>query len=89
MIENLRDIDKFALRFHKSQFTYEDFIREKELKTNQAVLPSEESDIGLDDDFEVEESDEERINKLDLDKAYEMYLNKKEEILKNIEHLEG
>lgn len=83
-IENLRSIDKASLTFFKSQLSYENFVREKEIKTNHVLLPSEESEY-IDDDLELEESDGEQVNKLDLDKAYEMYMSKKEEILKNFE----
>lgn len=89
MLSALRNIDKFALRFCQNQFTYEDYKTIKEINTTAPYVPDENSDRSLDDDLGADESDgEERISKLDLDKAYEMYLSKKKEILKSYQALQ-
>ncbi len=83
---SLKGVDKFAMKFYKSQYHYEDFVREKEIKTNTVIFHSDNSDEDIDDDLDIGKADEENaVNKLDLDHAYEMYLNKRSEILKNLE----
>jgi hypothetical protein len=86
MLNALKNIDKFALRFYQNQFPYEEFVQQKEANAGITNI-KDDSDNSADDDLGLDESDheEERINKLDLDKAYEMYLSKKKEILKSYE----
>lgn len=86
IFEKLRPIDKFSMNQFKNQYTYQDFIAEKESKTNQAIIQSDISDFDIDEDIiSVESEDENRASKLDMEKAYEMYLSKKSEILKSLE----
>ena len=85
---SLKGIDKFALKHFQNQFTYEDYVQEKEYKSNAAVLPSpDDSDVDLDEELEIGQSDGEgeKVSKLDLDQAYEMYLSKKKDILRSFE----
>lgn len=86
-MDKLRPIDKFSLGYVKSLYSYQDYIAEKELKTNQAVLPSEgDSDIELDDGvLSVDSEDDNKINKMDMEAAYKIYLSKKQEIMKAYE----
>ena len=99
---NLRKIDLYALKYFNSSYSFEDFVKEKEMKTNMNVsfLNKRESDIS-DEEFDLGPSDdEEKINKLvsfyilinyfqDLDKAYEMYLLKKKQIMKLYDERKG
>ncbi len=86
ILEKLRNIDKFSIKIVKSEFTYQDFITEKEAKNNQPLLPSEGgSEVDIEEDLVSEESEDNKVNKLDLEKAYELYLSKKEEIMKTFE----
>lgn len=86
ILSSLKGVDKFAMKFYKSQYNYEDFVREKEIKTNTVIFHSDNSDEDIDDDLDIGKPEEENhVNKLDLDHAYEMYLNKRSEILKNLE----
>lgn len=86
ILEKLRNIDKFSIKIVKNEFTYQDYILEKEAKKNQPLLPSEGgSEVDIDDDLVSEESEDNKVNKLDLEKAYELYLSKKEEIMKTFE----
>jgi hypothetical protein len=88
MMSSLKDIDRFALRHFQNQFTFEDYVKEKETKTNTVLLGTpEDSDMDLDDELELgqSEDEEEKVSKLDLDQAYEMYLSKKKDILRTFE----
>ena len=86
ILSSLKGVDKFAMKFYKNQYSYEDFVREKEFKSNTVIFHSDNSDEDIDDDLDIGKADEEnQVNKLDLDHAYEMYLNKKSEIMKNLE----
>jgi hypothetical protein len=74
------------MKFFKHYYTYEDFVREREIKTNKIIFQSDESDIDLDDELDINRKEEEaKIDKLDLNNAYEMYLNKRKEILDDLE----
>jgi hypothetical protein len=79
----LKPIDLFAIRFFKGQFSFDDFIKEKEAKSNTFIYQASDSEKSLNDEIDLDLSgDEGKVSKLDLDKAYEMYLSKKQEILK-------
>ncbi len=87
-MSSLKDIDRFALRHFQNQFTFEDYVKEKETKTNTVLLGTpEDSEMDLDDELELgqSEDEEEKVSKLDLDQAYEMYLSKKKDILRTFE----
>lgn len=85
--EKLRNIDKFAIKRLKTEFNYRDYIAEKELKTDKPILLSEAgSEIDIEDDLVSDDSGGNKVNALDLEKAYEMYLSKKEEIMKTFEN---
>ncbi len=73
------------MKFYKANNSYEDFVKEKEIKSNTIIFQSDNSDEDLDDDLEIGDEEEDQVNKLDLDHAYEMYLNKRTEIMKNLE----
>jgi hypothetical protein len=91
-MSSLKDIDKFAIKFFQSQYSFEDFVKEKESKTNITYFASpEESDNNIEEDLDLGESEEEReaLNKLDLDQAYELYLSKKKDIMRTFEMLSG
>jgi hypothetical protein len=47
--------------------------------------------VDLDEELEIGQSDneEEKVSKLDLDQAYEMYLSKKKDILRTFELMAG
>ncbi len=88
MIRSLKEVDKFALRHFQNQFSYDDYVKEKETRTNTVLLASpEDSEMDLDDELELGKSDDEgeKVSKLDLDQAYEMYLSKKKDILRTFE----
>ena len=86
ILNSLKGIDMFAMKFYNNQYTYEDFVREKEIKTNTVIFQSDDSEDNLDDELDIGHEDEEdAVNKLELDHAYEMYLSKRTEILKNLE----
>jgi hypothetical protein len=92
LLNALKGIDKFALRHFQDQYPFNDFIREKESKTNQILFRTpEESEVDLDEELEIGQSDneEEKVSKLDLDQAYEMYLSKKKDILRTFELMAG
>lgn len=78
------------MQFYQSQFTYEDFVREKEIKNNILINQSEDSEHpSAEEELEISSSDEdEKINKMDLDQAYELYLTKKQEIMKTYKQVE-
>lgn len=91
-MSSLKDIDKFAIKFYQSQYNYEDFVREKEAKSNITYFQSpEESENNIEEDLDLGESDDEKeaMNKMDLDQAYEMYLSKKKDIMRTFELMSG
>lgn len=86
ILSSLKGIDMFSMKFFMNQYTYEDFVREKEIKTNTVIFQSDESEDDIENELDLGNEDEEHVvNKLDLDHAYEMYLSKRSEIMKNLE----
>jgi hypothetical protein len=88
LLNALKGIDKFALRHFQNQYNFDDFVHEKECKSNLVLFRSpEESEVDLDEELEIGKSDGEgeKVSKLDLDQAYEMYLSKKKDILRTFE----
>jgi hypothetical protein len=76
------------MKFFKHQYSYDDFVKEKEIKTNTIIFQSDDDDSegDLDDELEINRIEEENaINKLDLNNAYEMYLSKRKEVLDDLE----
>ncbi|MCQ2817533.1 MAG: hypothetical protein MJ252_09745 [archaeon] len=94
MYENLKPIDKFALNFYKDEFTYKQFLKEKESKMNldYKLYDSDNESLGEEEgsslDLQQSESEENEINKMDIDRAYELYLKKKDEIMKMFDDLD-
>jgi hypothetical protein len=85
-LTSLKPIDLFAIKYTKNQLTFDDFIKEKEAKSNTFIYQhaSDDSEMSMNDEIDLDLSDDEgKVSKLDLDKAYEMYLSKKQEILKS------
>ena len=92
LLSSLKGIDKFALKFYQNNYSYEEYVKEKESKSNVVLFHSpEESEIDLDEELEIGASDDEgnKVSKLDLDQAYEMYLSKKKDILRSFELMAG
>ena len=103
IFEKLKPIDKFALNYYRDIFTYKEFVQEKEkfqsntnnynyLEDNE--MDGENSNINEDEDIDMtneEESnnDNEDINKLDIETAYNLYLKKKDEILRMYQQMES
>ena len=104
IFEKLKPIDKFALNYYRGVFTYKEFIQEKEkfqpsnnnydyIDDNNDI-EGENSNINEDEDIDMtneEESnnDNEEINKLDIETAYNLYLKKKDEILRMYQQMEN
>ena len=90
-MSSLKEIDKFAIKFYQSQYKFEDFVREKEAKSSINYFASpEESENNIEDDLDLGENEEEEaLNKLDLDQAYEVYLSKKKDIMRTFELMSG
>ena len=103
IFEKLKPIDKFALNYYRDIFTYKEFVSEKEKFQNNTnnynyleenEIDGENSNINEDEDIDMtneEESnnDNEEINKLDIETAYNLYLKKKDEILRMYEQMES
>jgi len=103
IFEKLKPIDKFALNYYRDIFTYKEFVQEKEKFQNNTnkynYLEENEPDgdnsnINEDEDIDMtneEESnnDNEDINKLDIETAYNLYLKKKDEILRMYQQMES
>ena len=103
IFEKLKPIDKFALNYYRDIFTYKEFVQEKEkfqnntnkynyLEENEQDM--ENSNMNEDEDIDMtneEESnnDNEDINKLDIETAYNLYLKKKDEILRMYQQMES
>lgn len=86
ILSSLKGIDTYAMKYFKNNYSYDDFVREKEIKTNTIIFQSEESEGDLDDELDINpKEDENAINKLDLNNAYEMYLNKRKEVMDDLE----
>lgn len=80
------------MRYYQTNYTYDDFTKEKEVKTNVNYFqsPEESENENIEDDLDIGSEDEaDKLNKLDLDQAYELYLTKKSEIIKSYEMMTG
>ena len=103
IFEKLKPIDKFALNYYRGVFTYKEFVQEKEKfqpSNNNYDYQEDNNDDGEnsnmneDEDIDMtneEESnnDNEDINKLDIETAYNLYLKKKDEILRMYQQMES
>ena len=103
IFEKLKPIDKFALNYYRDVFTYKEFVQEKEKFQNNTnnynyleenEMDGENSNINEEEDIDItneEESnnDNEDINKLDIETAYNLYLKKKDEILRMYQQMES
>ena len=103
IFEKLKPIDKFALNYYRGVFTYKEFVQEKEkFKPNNNNydynedndLEGENSNMNEDEDIDMGNEEEsnnenEEINKLDIETAYNLYLKKKDEILKMYQQMEN
>ena len=91
LIDNLKPIDKFSLNYYKDEYTYRQFVKEKEAKMNLSYNlynSDNESQVNEDESIDLgneSESDNDSINKMDIDRAYDLYLKKKNEIMKMFE----
>ena len=95
ILDKLKPIDKFALNYYKDEYTYKTFVKEKEAKMNlnYTLLPDSGSEGELNEDESIDlgnesESEQDLINKMDVDRAYDLYLKKKNEIMKMFEQIE-
>ena len=104
IFEKLKPIDKFALTFYRDLFPYKEFVQEKEKFQNnnnnhnnnlmdENSIPDGTSNINEDEDIDMNEeesnTENEDINKLDIETAYNLYLKKKDEILRMYEQMES
>ena len=104
IFEKLKPIDKFALNYYRGVFTYKEFVQEKEkfqpsnnnnydmMEDND--IDGENSNMNEDEDIDMTNEDEsnnenEDINKLDIETAYNLYLKKKDEILRMYQQMEN
>jgi hypothetical protein len=90
LYERLKPIDKLAIKFYKTDYSYEKYVLEKESTLKQAAQLNDVSEKSVsenekdDEDSESCEGDEKKIRKMDLDEAYKIYLLKKEEIMRSM-----
>ena len=103
IFEKLKPIDKFALNYYRGVFTYKEFVQEKEKfqpnsnnydYNEDNDLEGENSNMNEDEDIDMVNEEEsnnenEEINKLDIETAYNLYLKKKDEILKMYQQMEN
>ena len=104
IFEKLKPIDKFALNYYRGVFTYKEFVQEKEkFQPNQNNydyteenndMDGENSNMNEDEDVDMGNEEEsnnenEEINKLDIETAYNLYLKKKDEILRMYQQMEN
>ena len=102
IFEKLKPIDKFALTFYRDIYSYKEFVQEKEkfqnnYHNNYLIEENPEGDgnsnINEEEDIDMNEeesnTENEDINKLDIETAYNMYLKKKDEILRMYEQMES
>ena len=103
IFEKLKPIDKFALNYYRGVFTYKEFVQEKEKfqpnsnnydYNDDNDLEGENSNMNEDEDIDMGNEEEsnnenEEINKLDIETAYNLYLKKKDEILKMYQQMEN
>ena len=102
IFEKLKPIDKFALNYYRGIFPYKDFLQEKEKfkpsNNNYDLnedndIEGENSNMNEDEDIDMNNEDDdkenEEINKLDIETAYNLYLKKKDEILRMYQQMEN
>ena len=103
IFEKLKPIDKFALNYYRGVFPYKEFVQEKEKfqpnnnnydYNEDNDLEGENSNMNEDEDIDMGNEEEsnnenEEINKLDIETAYNLYLKKKDEILRMYQQMEN
>ena len=104
IFEKLKPIDKFALNYYRGVFTYKEFVQEKEkfqpsqnnydYTEENNDMDGENSNMNEDEDVDMGNEEEsknenEEINKLDIETAYNLYLKKKDEILRMYQQMEN
>ena len=104
IFEKLKPIDKFALNYYRGVFTYKEFVQEKEkfqpstkdydYTEENNDIDGENSNMNEDEDIDMANEEEsnnenEEINKLDIETAYNLYLKKKDEILRMYQQMEN
>ena len=95
MLDKLKPIDKFSLSYYKEEYPYKQFVKDKEAKMNNYFNYNSDNEtntlLNEDEDIDIgneSESDNDSINKMDIDRAYDLYLKKKNEIMKMFEQME-
>ena len=95
LLDKLKPIDKFSLSYFKEEYPYKQFVKDKEAKMNYYYGYKDsdnETNTNLnEDDIDIgneSESEHDSINKMDIDRAYDLYLKKKNEIMKMFEQME-
>jgi E1A-binding protein p400 len=95
MLDKLKPIDKFSLSYFKEEYPYKQFVKDKEAKMNYYGYKDSDNETNTnmneDEDIDIgneSESDHDSINKMDIDRAYDLYLKKKNEIMKMFEQME-
>jgi hypothetical protein len=95
MLDKLKAIDKFSLTYYKEEYPYKQFVKDKEAKMNNYFNYNSDNEtntlLNEDEDIDIgneSESDNDSINKMDIDRAYDLYLKKKNEIMKMFEQME-
>ena len=95
MLDKLKPIDKFSLSYFKEEYPYKQFVKDKEAKMNNYFNYNSDNEtntlLNEDEDIDIgneSESEHDSINKMDIDRAYDLYLKKKNEIMKMFEQME-
>ena len=96
MLDKLKPIDKFSLSYYKEEYPYKQFVKDKEAKMNYYYGYKDsdnETNTNMNEDEDIDignesESEHDSINKMDIDRAYDLYLKKKNEIMKMFEQME-
>ena len=95
MLDKLKPIDKLSLSYFKEEYPYKQFVKDKEAKMNYYGYKDSDNETNTnmneDEDIDIgneSESDHDSINKMDIDRAYDLYLKKKNEIMKMFEQME-
>ena len=95
LLDKLKPIDKFSLSYFKEEYPYKQFVKDKEAKMNYYGYKDSDNETNTnmneDEDIDIgneSESDHDSINKMDIDRAYDLYLKKKNEIMKMFEQME-
>ena len=95
MLDKLKPIDKFSLSYFKEEYPYKQFVKDKEAKMNYYGYKDSDNETNTnmneDEDIDIgneSESEHDSINKMDIDRAYDLYLKKKNEIMKMFEQME-